>query len=365
MRDSFEVNAHSGKYSIISDIGLLDDVIAHNPEAVYIIDSFFLNRLSKRFSHCIAIEANENNKSLDYIPNVIIKLRELGCNRSTRLIAIGGGVIQDIVTLVASIYMRGITWSYMPTTLLGMVDSCIGGKSSINVSGFKNLVGNFYPPKEVFIDLHFIDSLNQEQIVGGLYEAVKICYARSILEFENYLACASTFSCSLSNSQKVVMRTLLAKRWFIEIDEFDQNERLLLNFGHTFGHALEAATEFSVSHGIAVGIGMLIAINYSIMQNSLNEVGRVHTSSLQNYILSLLCNTDNPVITMTKPVDLEFVLEKFSNDKKHQAEYYRIILPINSGELSVISEPKNKTTQLAILDAYKKVFQQIGWSVLS
>ena len=214
-------------------------------------------------------------------------MRELGANRATHLIAIGGGVIQDIVTFCASVYMRGLRWTYMPTTFLSMADSCIGGKSSINVMGYKNLVGNFYPPSQVLIDVDFVDTLDAEKVVGGLFEAAKICYARSYGEFAAYLAEHPASKMSLDVAHVVIVRALRTKKWFIEIDEFDKKERLLLNFGHTFGHAIEAGGDFSVPHGIAVGLGMLVAIKYAGLRQWLSPGGEEHTAALAAHIRAM------------------------------------------------------------------------------
>jgi len=201
--------------------------------AVILIDDYLTSVLPEGEGKVIYVTAVEGSKSLEQAAPIVAKLRELGAHRRTHLLAIGGGIIQDVATFVASIYMRGIPWSYLPTTLLGMVDSCVGGKSSINVYGYKNLVGNFYPPTEVIIDLDFLRTLNAEQIVGGLCEAAKICYARSAEEFAAYLADEPAVNMAPAQAERVVIRSLRGKQWFIEIDEFDQKERLLLNFGHT------------------------------------------------------------------------------------------------------------------------------------
>ena len=121
----------------------------------------------------IFIEATEMEKSLDRAPALIERMRAGGVNRRTLLVAVGGGVIQDISAFVASVYMRGLTWSYVPTTVLAMVDSCIGGKSSINVGPYKNLVGTFHPPQQIHIDPALAETLPRDQFASGLIEAAK------------------------------------------------------------------------------------------------------------------------------------------------------------------------------------------------
>lgn len=362
MRDSFEVDSSSGSYSVVSDTGLLAEVVHSNPSAIFLIDARLKRHLSPGVVRQIDIDATENSKSLERIPQIIGKLRELGANRDDHLIAIGGGTVQDIAAFSASIYMRGITWTYMPTTLLGMTDSCIGGKSAINVLGYKNLVGNFYPPTQVLIDLNFIESLDSEQMVAGLYEAVKICYARGCEAFQNYLSDSPTASMNPIDAQRTIMRSLRTKKWFIEVDEFDQNERLLLNFGHTFGHAIEAGTGFAISHGIAVGIGMLVAIEYASSRNWLSERGLDIVLQLKRYIRSQLGQAGSRFAEAPSPIDLGLIMEKFDNDKKHRVDTYRIVLPKGDGALDLVSEPCTDLVRNEIAATYQNTFDEIGWS---
>ncbi|MBL8506683.1 MAG: 3-dehydroquinate synthase, partial [Methylobacillus glycogenes] len=275
MQESFEINSASGSYEIVVGSGLLNDIVQAHPDAIFLVDERLKGCLPvDRGLKIILLQAVENNKSLEAMPEVILKMREAGANRGTHLVAIGGGIIQDIATFVASIYMRGLAWTYMPTTFLGMVDSCIGGKSSVNVHNYKNLVGNFHPPKSVHIDLDFLKTLSAEMVVGGLYEAAKICYARSYEKFGEYLAEQPQYPLSSEQAHNIILHSLKTKKWFIEIDEFDQKERLLLNYGHTFGHAIEAGTNFGISHGIAVGIGMVVAVEYAKANGQLTAAGQ-------------------------------------------------------------------------------------------
>ena len=162
---------------------------AHSVRAgIILADSFFANRLTGQGVNAIALNANEGMKSFASLEEVLVKMREAGATRNTHLWAVGGGAIQDIAGFVSSIYMRGIAWTYVPTTLLGMVDSCIGGKSSINVGTCKNLVGTFHSPNSVLIDVTLISTLTVEQRVAGLIEAAKICYCRGTDTFGEYLA---------------------------------------------------------------------------------------------------------------------------------------------------------------------------------
>jgi len=359
MPESFEVISSSGNYVVTTGSGLLAGVIAANPDAIFLIDERLEHVLPASVEKRIVIEANESRKSLEAMPEVILQLRKFGANRSSHLVAVGGGIMQDIATFAASVYMRGISWTYMPTTLLGMADSCIGGKSSINVLGYKNLIGNFYPPLEVVIDVDFIRTLDAEQVIGGLYEAVKICYTRGHQPFLDYLAEGPAWPLPADVAQRLLLRSLRTKKWFIETDEFDQKERLLLNFGHTFGHALEAATDFGVSHGMAVGVGMLIAIDYAQRRGVLGAMGEQRVAQLAQHVDEMLAIVVGSGMRWPQ-VDLAAVMEKFNNDKKHRADAYRVVLPTGEGDLDLVSEPRDDTVRAALRQSYETVFDRLG-----
>lgn len=353
MSDYFKVVSSSGNYGVQIGYGLLDTYISNTPQQIIICDRFFASTYQARDLKVISIEASEVAKSLDQMSQVIVDLRRLGANRTTKLVAIGGGVIQDIVTFVASVYMRGLKWDYMPTTLLGMVDSCIGGKSSINVGDYKNLIGNFYPPQDIFVDLQFVATLNTEQKAAGLFEAVKICFAHTGDAFERYLALDVDTESTLSKFNDAIELSLHTKRWFIEIDEYDQKERLLLNFGHTFGHAIEGSCDFSIPHGIAVGLGMLAAIELARLNGHFTELPW-RVEQLRNYASGLMASlTDLPV--WAKKVKLNELMDRFGADKKHSDTHYMVIVPDTSGHLIRLALEKNTSNSELLLSAFRTV----------
>ncbi len=357
MQESFEISASSGSYPVTVGADLLSQVLIDNSNAIFIVDKILESRLPPSVAKRIVIEAIEANKSLEFSPHVIKELRKLEGDRTSHLVAIGGGIIQDVTTFAASIFMRGVPWTYMPTTLLSMVDSCIGGKSSINAAGYKNLVGNFYPPGKVLVDVSFIATLDAEMIVGGLFEAAKICYASGYPGFLAYLAQEPSYPMTSEQAQRVILQSLRTKKWFIEVDEFDQKERLLLNFGHTFGHAMEAGTDFGISHGIGVGIGMLVANEYAKRHGNLTDNGLARIDHLASHVKKLLGAIQaNPAV-----IDLGSVMDKFDHDKKHHPGSYRIIVPRGDGGLELISVPKSDKVRRDIVSAFEAALGQIPW----
>lgn len=275
--------------------------------------------------------------------------------RNTKLIAIGGGIVQDVATFCASVFMRGLSWSYFPTTLLGMVDSCIGGKSSINVGEYKNLAGTFHPPTAVHIDPVFTRTLLTNQMVEGLCEAVKICFCRGPAAFDDYLRADPSPDMPEVAIEKVIRISLASKRWFIEIDEFDRAERQLLNFGHTFGHALEGATHFGVSHGAAVGFGILCALTFgeSIGRNYL---GLARVEALKSHVEKLLFAVPE-LPKQLQGVTAEQCFERFLADKKHARDHFALIVVDDQGGVEKIAMLKTEATQALVVSTFDRTIK--------
>jgi 3-dehydroquinate synthase len=354
---SFEIQSTTGSYGVQIEPGLLERTLAEPGERLFIVDQFLAQRLRDSGVDPVTIVADEHAKSLDRMTEVIVALRERRTTRATELIAIGGGVVQDVAAFAASIYMRGIAWTYVPTTLLSMTDSCIGGKSSINVGKYKNIVGTFHAPTAVHIDPSLTRTLTVEQKAAGLCEAAKICQCRGVQVFGRYLALGPQIDADDASLAAIIDESLRAKKWFVEVDEFDRAERLLLNFGHTFGHALEAATGFAVSHGIAVGLGMLAALELSASIYGVNNPApqitrfRRHIEDLVHVVEGL------PAILAE--VSLPALMEAFGSDKKHLRDQFAVILMTPTGEVERRFLPRDETSNALIESAYRAMLQRI------
>jgi len=357
MSDSFDIHSSTGIYNVEIAAGNLQKFIADNKNIIAVCDERFADGLQKSGVKTIALQADEKVKSLDAISPVITALRQANVTRDTCLLAVGGGIVQDVAAFCAAIYMRGLAWVYAPTTLLGMADSCIGGKSSINVGPYKNLVGTFNPPLRVLIDTDFVMTLSTEQIVAGLVEAAKICFCRGLDAWNAYRACLPSLAMGQEGFSRVIATSLAAKKWFIEIDEFDRKERLLLNFGHTFGHAIEGASDFRVSHGVAVGIGMLCALSLQ------RRLGRSYEAAPQVDAMRLHVRELLAAIKEL-PEDLRDItaadlFDRFTADKKHKADAYRIVTVAADGHAELISLPKNDATQSQITASIEEVLAEL------
>lgn len=214
-----------------------------------------LNFILQNFQ-LIIIDATEKQKSYQELIPIIQNLIDKGFRKNHRLIAIGGGITQDITAFTASIIYRGVNWLFYPTTLLSQGDSCIGSKTSINFGSFKNQVGGFYPPNKILINPSFIDTLSETEIKSGLGE---MCHYFIVSGEEDFTRFKNEYNIALTNKNilsGIITRSLEIKKGYIEIDEFDRKERQVFNYGHSFGHAIESLTNYEVPHGIAVCFGM-------------------------------------------------------------------------------------------------------------
>ena len=354
----FEIRSSSGNYSVSVQNGALVELLRQKSSHTLIVDEWFAAGLREAGLNVIFVPAEESSKSLDAIPAMIVALRKAGAHRKTKIIAIGGGIVQDATCFIASIYMRGVEWEYLPTTLLAMVDSCIGGKSSINVGPYKNLVGTFHPPTNVRIDPSLVKTLPTEAKLSGLLEACKICFCRGDTTFGDYLSLQPSPNMSEGQVQKVIELSLSAKKWFIEIDEFDQAERLLLNFGHTFGHAIEGASNFRVAHGIAVGIGMLCALELGrLMGRDYSRCKGV--SQLNSHVRELLGNAGGLAGDMQN-IAIPDVLNRFEADKKHGSSNYSVIVVSEAGTVELAKLSKTDSTVKTIQSAMSKVILDLS-----
>lgn len=231
-------------------------------------------RLKKNYPSCLLLsfppgEKFKNNTTKQLIENAMLRNR---CARDTLIIALGGGVVGDLSGFIASTYLRGIPYIQIPTTLLAMVDSSIGGKTAINTAYGKNLIGTIYQPAKVIIDITLLQSLSKKNIINGLIEAIKMFLTYDATSFNytklhlNQLINGDTFFL-----KKIVSRAVSIKAAVIGRDEKDNGERSVLNFGHTFGHALEKISNYTVLHGYAVGYGILVEATISHMLDLLNK----------------------------------------------------------------------------------------------
>lgn len=293
----------------------------------------------------ILIDANEQTKSFAYLDQILTRLIDDQFTRSNRLIAIGGGVTQDLTSFVASILYRGTNWFFMPTTLLTQCDSCIGSKTSINFGKYKNQLGSFFPPQHVYIDTNFLHSLPASEKRSGLGEMLHYFLVTSEDDLEMVEEFGEQALIDDSVLKRFIARSLEIKKQMIEIDEFDQGPRAIFNYGHSFGHAIEFATDNEVPHGVAVAYGMDLA-------NLLSVELELIPMSLRNRIRESLSiafgGTPLPVI------DSQLIFDALRKDKKNIGSEIKVILTSGIGEMFKTTLEQNAKTKACIEDFFSR-----------
>ena len=306
----------------------------------FIIDTRVAELYSRQLAKVLAapsvlrIEANERSKSLERCPEYVAHLVARGVRRDHRLVAIGGGIVQDITAFLASTLLRGMTWEFFPTTLLAQADSCIGSKSSINVGNTKNIVGTFCPPASIYISTAVLKTLDEVDICSGVGEMLKAHAIDGPQSFDHITADYPRLFSDAGVMQDYIRRSLAIKLPLVEADEFDRGPRLVMNLGHSFGHAIEAATEFAVPHGIAVTLGVDMAGFVS------NRLGRLPEDRFRAMHAVLMRNAGR---FTQQPVPLDAFSDAIGKDKKNRAHRLTLILPDRAGRMERVEVPNDGT----------------------
>lgn len=289
-----------------------------------------------RPAETITVPAGENSKSLDQLQQIWERLLQLGADRQSILVALGGGVVGDLGGFAAATFLRGIPWINVPSTLLAQVDAGIGGKTGINLPQGKNLAGAFYPPALVFIDPELLTTLPPREKYNGMAEVIKHGVIADPVLFDQ---CQGGKGYLESSPTELVSRAAAVKINFVQIDPFETSQRQALNYGHTIGHAVEKALNFNLLHGEAVAIGM-VAEAYIAEQLGIAPIG------LHNKIADVLQKFELPTQI---PADLSTtaIIKTARYDKKRRLNTHRLALPRKIGEVQVGVEIEDLTPLLA------------------
>lgn len=349
--DSFSVKSIARDYSVEFIDNFAERVSNWAVKgAFFVVDAKVFDLYRQRMEGAIPpenlliVEAIEPNKTLENSARVIKSLIEKGIRKNSVLVAVGGGIIQDITAFVSSIIFRGIEWFFLPTTLLAQADSCIGSKTSINFSGYKNVLGNFYPSSGVAIDWEFLESLSDSDIKSGIGEMLHFYFIADSPWAGKIAGEYDQLFAERKRLHKYIRESLMIKKEVIERDEFDRGERNLFNYGHTFGHALETSTGYAIPHGQAVTAGMDIA-NYISWQR-----GMLDQSVFDGMHGILMKNM--PVFEMTQE-HLARYMDALSKDKKNIDGDLACILTEGPGRMKKIRIPLNKQLKHSILSCFE------------
>jgi len=323
-------------YRIYLGSGVFDEVgvylreISSSPSVLIISDTqvfpLYGERLLKNLAmacfrwEVLTFAAGEQSKNMDTVLTLVREMLRLGMDRKTLIIALGGGVVGDVAGFVASIYMRGIPYVQIPTSLIAQVDSSIGGKTGVDLEEGKNLIGTFYQPKAVFIDPSLLDTLPQKEWENGLAEIIKYGV---IDERKSLFKLLKRETTNLRRPtgpilERIIYHCCRIKKNVVERDERDLGLRHGLNFGHTLGHALEAVSNYHLSHGRGVAYGMLFALRLSEKLVGLKAQERREVEGLIKAV---------GLPTVIPPeLDGESILEKLRRDKKKEGKTINFVL---------------------------------------
>jgi 3-dehydroquinate synthase len=280
--EKFVVSSAQGDYPVVfrKYANELIEMFSTSGDDFYIVDrnvwEIYKNGLTfVNQDKMLLLEANEETKSLNGTTKVIEWLNINGATKSSKIVGIGGGVIQDISTFVAHIYYRGIKWVYIPTTLLSQSDSCIGAKCGINVLSHKNQVGVLHSPSAVYVVEEFLSTLSKEEYESGFGEIFKLAVTGPNQFYEYLKEHLNSHGLSHLHVLPINAKSLMAKKAIIEVDEYENDLRRILNYGHSFGHSLESLTQNRVTHGYAVLFGMdlinFLGVQWGITSSKFDE----------------------------------------------------------------------------------------------
>ncbi len=316
----------ANRYAVISDdhvAGLYGDQL--------------LRSLSQSGLHAemVTFPQGEQSKNLHTIATLASELAGRGFDRNDALIALGGGVTGDITGFLASIYMRGIPFVQVPTTLLAQVDSSVGGKTGVDIPEGKNLVGTFYQPRAVFIDTDVLQTLPEEELRGGLAEVIKY----GVIHDPDFFAFLeqnreAVFALDREILTRLIARCCEIKAWVVERDEREGGLRRILNFGHTIGHAVEAASDFTLIHGLAVGIGMSVVSELAVRTGCLGQEDA-------DRIRFLIKDYGLPVSVPTE-LDRAAIKRYLLSDKKTVGGRVFYVLPETIGRVKITDQVRSE-----------------------
>lgn len=327
-----DLDSSNKKICIVSD---------SNVSKLYLDEIFDIIKNHAKETYTFSFPAGESQKNLDTVYSLYENLIKWKFDRKDILIALGGGVVGDLTGYVAATYLRGISFVQMPTSLLAMVDSSIGGKTGVDFKGYKNMVGAFHQPSAVYINVKTLESLPKEHYYNGMAEIIK---HGLIIDFNylNWLKDHEVGIHSFDNETiiQMIYQSCLIKKDVVENDPKEQGIRALLNFGHTIGHAIERAMDFNLLHGECVSIGMVAAAYISMKQGYLAQDDLAK-------IIDMLKDFKLPV-NLNNSISLKELFNNISLDKKQESGKLKFILLKEIGQAFIEKKVSNDEIQKAI-----------------
>ena len=279
------------------------------------------------------VKATENNKNLDTVLDLINQFIKKNISKGNKVFAIGGGIIQDISACACALFRRGMPFTYLPTTTLGQLDSCVGAKCAVNTPTAKNILGLFSAPKEVIIPIFTINSMPVLDHRAGLSEMLRLCITASSSAIEEYLKLLpdiiEPMNCDFDQYEKALKLSLSIKKAVVDFDEYEIDVRRSMNYGHTFGHAIEKLANFKIPHGLAVLLGIQIANKFSFSKKFMEE------DTFNNISLAVKSTIKESKgdFSFLNNINPSEIVEQFKFDKKGDGKSVPLILINNPGDM--------------------------------
>jgi 3-dehydroquinate synthase len=340
------VQTPSAKYQVFAGTGLVDSLEPRMvrvlgsklPKRVFILTSpeiwaLWSKRVLASFSAepiVLLLPPGEPHKTLRSVEKLLRQMAAAGGDRSSLLIAFGGGIVGDVGGFLAAIYMRGISYFQVPSTFLSQVDSSVGGKTGVNLPEGKNLVGSFHHPLAVFADMDLLSTIPDRELRAGLFESVKagIIRDRSLVRFMEEHA-GKILGRDPAALEKVIAASIRMKAEVVGLDEREGGLRMILNLGHTLGHAIESVTRYrKLLHGEAVGWGLIASFYLGRRRNTITEA--------QFNRLMRLVYLYGPLPALK--INAQKLVDATAKDKKHLGNVRRFVLPVGIGDACVVED---------------------------
>ncbi|MFH1825470.1 MAG: 3-dehydroquinate synthase family protein [Candidatus Firestonebacteria bacterium] len=346
--DTFQIKSIPRPYNVVWDdqaepYKRINKILSENTNNLLFIDEKVYKLHGKKINiskdRILFAKAAEEFKTLNGVIKLIDFLQEHNFTKGEKLVVVGGGIIQDVGAFAGISFKRGIPWIYFPTTLLSMCDSCIGAKAGVNHKQIKNQISLFSSPSEVIINPSFLKTLPSKDLKSGLGEILKlyIIGGKKFINIYKKIVKKGNVK-KISDYKKLLLGSLHVKKAVIELDEFENNHRKVLNYGHTLGHAIESMSNYKISHGQGVALGMLLVNEFSYKRGHLPLKSK---QLMEKLIVDLL---DEKVINIMKKLSVEQLANLLKKDKKTMGNTINFAILTDLGNIKLL--PLNIDTSL-------------------
>lgn len=331
----FLVKSGIRDYQVKSDINLnFIKKLFKDKKNIFLIDKNIKNIFFQNIKNenIFVIESLEKNKNTNLVNKIIDFFIQKKVTKINTIVAIGGGIVQDIAGYSCYVFKRGIPWIYLPTTMLGQTDSCVGGKVALNYKNIKNVMALFSAPRKIYICNEFLNTTSSRDFLSGVGEAFRLHITGGRFFFDQFKKeLPQLIKKDKKVIKKVILRSLLIKKTIVEKDEYEIDIRRSMNFGHSIGHAYEALLNYKIPHGLAVAIGICIELLLSTNEKKFSK------KMMNDVIDCFLIFFPKKYLLYLKNLNLSKINSILQQDKKTEGNIVKLAVPINYGNMKFIN----------------------------